>query len=755
MVSTDCGATFTSVWKRGGTQLSTNPGTVASNWFPTAAQWTQSPIVVDITAYKNSPIVLQFRARNGFGQNIFLDNINIFGVIPTNYDAGVTAILSPIGEFCGSTTTPAVTVKNSGLLPLTSVRINSRVDNAALVSKDFSGLNIAPGASQNFTLDPINNLTNGSHTFTAYTTLPSGQADQFTSNDTARGVFTSNVAVALPIVEGFEGAAFPPAGWRVINPDGLATWIRGPVGRTGASSAGVPNYSYNAPGQLDYLRAPMVNFNNIYDSALVTFHYAYKFYGAANSDTLEVVISTDCGATWNSVWKRGGSELATTPGTGGAAFIPTATQWTTSPIRIELANYRNGNIFIAFRNKNGFGQNLFIDDINIFGVILPNFDATVRSIVSPSSDVCGPTFVPRVVVRNAGKITMTSVKVNYTIDNGSVVTTSFTGLNLPLSRDTILTLPVVNGLTPGNHTIKAYTTEPNGQVDQNPSNDTTSKTFSVKAILTNPLVEGFEGTFPPAGWEITQQPVDPTTWQKTTAAARSGAASAYINNYNYAANNRVDNLITPPIQYSGADSLFLKFDVSATTYSYPGSTATPLDTLEVLVTTDCGATYSSIYKKWGVDLQTIGDPNNVNTDEFFPRGTYQWRKDSINVTNLLGSANTVRFAFKNTTNFENNIFIDNVNFSPKVVGAKLKTNGFTITPSPFTSSFFVQHFRAPTDLRGLGVYNSIGQQVVSRTYNGQADSYMEVNMARLPAGVYTVKLIYTNRTVSQKVVKIQ
>ena len=35
-----------------------------------------------------------------------------------------------------------------------------------------------------------------------------------------------------------------------------------------------------------------------------------------------------------------------------------------------------------------------------------------------------------------------------------------------------------------------------------------------------------------------------------------------------------------------------------------------------------------------------------------------------------------------------------------------------------------------------------------------ADSYIHVDMNRLPAGVYTVKLIYTNRTVSQKIVKL-
>jgi hypothetical protein len=45
--------------------------------------------------------------------------------------------------------------------------------------------------------------------------------------------------------------------------------------------------------------------------------------------------------------------------------------------------------------------------------------------------------------------------------------------------------------------------------------------------------------------------------------------------------------------------------------------------------------------------------------------------------------------------------------------------------------------------------------VINRSFrNGSADSYISVNMAHLPAGVYTVKLVYNNRIISQKIVKV-
>jgi hypothetical protein len=266
-------------------------------------------------------------------------------------------------------------------------------------------------------------------------------------------------------------------------------------------------------------------------------------------------------------------------------------------------------------------------------------------------------------------------------------------------------------------------------------------------------VEGFESpVFPPNEWEITQLPVDGITWQRTTSVGRKSTASAYMDNFDYAANDRTDNLITPLLSYSGADSVFLKFDIAAATYSFPGSTATPLDTLQVLFTTDCGKTFTSIYKKWGNQLQTTGDPNGQNFREFFPTVS-QWRTDSINLTTLLGSTNNVRFAFRNTTNFENNIYIDNVNFRIKVLPASLKQSGFLINPSPFTNSFAIQSFNV-TDLRAFAVYNSVGQLIKTTTFTGLADNYIEVNMQNQPAGIYVVKLIYSNRTISQKVVKL-
>jgi hypothetical protein len=385
-------------------------------------------------------------------------------------------------------------------------------------------------------------------------------------------------------------------------------------------------------------------------------------------------------------------------------------------------------------------------------VSLPARDLRPVAFVEPFPFICEPASArPIVQITTLGGDTVKSLTINYTVNSGALTTLTFPA-NLVYGQSANFTLNTVN-FTTGNNIIKLYTSQPNGLADGVPANDTL--TFNVRILTPQiaPLVEGFESVlFPPVEWDILQQPVDAITWQRTTRAGKNSSASAYMDNFKYAANNRVDNLITPLITYSGADSVFLKFDLAAATYSFPGSTAVPLDTLEVLATLDCGKTFTSIYKKWGFELQTIGNPNSQNLTEFYPNNS-QWRTDSINVTGLLGSSNKVRFAFRNTTNFENNIFIDNVNFRTKVLPARLKQDGFLINPSPFTNSFAIQSFNV-TDLKAYAVYNGVGQLVKTKSYTGRAENFIEINMQNQPAGVYTVKVFYSNRTISRKVIKV-
>src|SRR5262249_23568080 len=143
-----------------------------------------------------------------------------------------------------------------------------------------------------------------------------------------------------------------------------------------------------------------------------------------------------------------------------------------------------------------------------------------------------------------------------------------------------------------------------------------------------PLAEGFEGTdFPPAGWDIVN-PDQAISWERVTGVAKTGHASIVLRNFNYALNRQRDYLRLPIERIPDGDAAFLSFQVAASVKTDRADAGYFWDTLQVLVSTDCGATYTSLYKKWGSSLVTNSKAAPIS---FVPNPS-EWRKDSIDLT---------------------------------------------------------------------------------------------------------------------------
>jgi hypothetical protein len=104
---------------------------------------------------------------------------------------------------------------------------------------------------------------------------------------------------------------------------------------------------------------------------VLTFQVAYTYYQQTNpaqnfTDSLRVLISNNCGQTWTSMYYKGGVNLSTAtpvPNTNNA-FVPTANQWRMETISLApYASYTNA--MIMFRSLSQYGDELYIDDINI------------------------------------------------------------------------------------------------------------------------------------------------------------------------------------------------------------------------------------------------------------------------------------------------------------------------------------------------------------------------------------------------------
>ena len=275
-------------------------------------------------------------------------------------DATVESIISPQGFICASTVDPVITIKNYGLDTLHTVQINYSIDNGANNIYNFVG--IIPSLESVDIVLPTQIVSAGYHTFRASTDAPNNLTDDFPQNDRDSSTFKFVPSGTVPVSEGFETAGLPPD-WEIQNPDGSITWAKINVGAYGLSDSSLylNLFYYGSIGQLDNLVSPEYDLSS-FANALLSFDVADCRYSADYSDSLFVIVSTDCGNTWTRNYSKGGTTLATAPDYTGW-FVPGVTQWRHE--EVDLTGYLGQKILIAFQCRNGYGNNLFIDNINL------------------------------------------------------------------------------------------------------------------------------------------------------------------------------------------------------------------------------------------------------------------------------------------------------------------------------------------------------------------------------------------------------
>lgn len=381
-------------------------------------------------------------------------------------------------------------------------------------------------------------------------------------------------------------------------------------------------------------------------------------------------------------------------------------------------------------------------------VIAFNLDASAKSITTPLQRICNPSFTPVITLRNNGAQTLTSATIVASLDGGvATSTTSWTG-SLAALAETPVTLNALSVAAQGAHVLTVVISSPNGSSDENAANNTITLNFLYYLPVATPLTESFEGSvFPPVGWDIIN-PDQNITWQKTTAAAKTGTSSLVIPNFDYAANGQKDYIRLPLMRIPDSDSAFMTFQVAAAVVTDPKDSANAFDTLEVLVSTDCGATFTSLYKKGGSNLITRA----AATASSFVPAVNEWRKDSVNLTPYINESE-ILLAFSSTNQHENNIYLDDIDVYSLTVNPVLKTKGFMITPNPTTGRITVQFYPYPAFIKGINIFSSTGKMVASQRLNSTGSTGYTFDLGRFASGVYIVQVVLGDKVITQKVIK--
>jgi len=282
--------------------------------------------------------------------------------VPYPLDAGIDDLANIPAMTCGTTPfTPTVRLYNNGLATITAADINYSIDGATPSVIAFAG-SLAPGDDTVITFPAITPASNGTHTFEVSVTEPNGIADYSFVNDELSASFVTFVtSITAPVVQPFTATTFPPADWVLSDNNNGTNWLRSTQGCFAAGSAVIK--WFNISDGIDDLVSYPMDFSSMTGAAL-TFNYAHRQYSTSYSDKLQVDVSTDCGATWTNVWNKAGSQLATTTVSTAEYTSVLAAHWRF--VNINLAAYDGeGEVLVRFRATSGYGNNLFLDDINI------------------------------------------------------------------------------------------------------------------------------------------------------------------------------------------------------------------------------------------------------------------------------------------------------------------------------------------------------------------------------------------------------
>jgi hypothetical protein len=424
------------------------------------------------------------------------------------------------------------------------------------------------------------------------------------------------------------------------------------------------------------------------------------------------------------------------PGDAGSTLPGTWTSGQAQPFTFQVNTpnyiYNLGRIaFVAWIQDNGSKE---VHQAGYSAPIPVPSLAGVSSLTNVPTFQCTNSFTPSVTIKNNGSTTLTTADIKFQIDADPEQTLPWTG-SLAAGQTATQVLPVVNS-TPGTHTFKAYVANPNGTNVFATIHDAKTQQFVIIGATGQaaPIAQNYSSTtFPPANWFITNPDNGPTWVRQTAAGANSTTSCAKMDFYVSTAGN-VDEFFMPAVDMNlSSTSAALDFYVAYATYQ------TEQDKLEVKVSTDCGATWSSVFNKQGTALQTA----NPQTTPFTPTAA-QWRLESVNMTPYLNQPKLL-VKFVATSAYGNNLFIDEINLRAGATNGiennNISVNTFEVYPNPFDNQAMININTTKAERISVEVVDMLGNRVFSQDLGVVNGLYrQELNAANWNAGVYFVNV---------------
>ena len=377
------------------------------------------------------------------------------------------------------------------------------------------------------------------------------------------------------------------------------------------------------------------------------------------------------------------------------------------------------------------------------------WDLAIVSATNPAETgiTCENSFATNVTFSNLGDNPISSVNFEYNINGSGSMTQPWNGNLLPGQSETI-NLDAITTTEYGELAISISASIVGQPSEYDHYNNKWYMKFNRRTSEELPFVDDFNYGMNHNDW-LLQNEDGGKTWDTVSTEGLTWAgASATVQHYTYLpADDQKDGLVTPELELpSTLNPIWMVFDVA---YQKRSSNIYTQDTLEVQVSTDCGASFSDVlYRKSSDDLSTTDDVQ-LN---FVPQLEEEWRRDTISLAQYAGQNILVRI--ESTNRKGNNVYIDNLkifsgyqepNFIPEL------ENEVSIYPNPTTGMLYVELSKRIEGITNLEVRDVLGKEI--QTIISRTENRISVETSGLNNGLYLLDINTNQGRIVKRFVK--
>ena len=429
------------------------------------------------------------------------------------------------------------------------------------------------------------------------------------------------------------------------------------------------------------------------------------------------------------------------------SFVPSGrNEWRTEIINLDqFAGLKQ--VKIAFIGVNDFGNNLYIDNININGTRKPDLDLAIESIPQPGIVSCESNISPQVMVRNTGLNPVGSFQLSYILDSGGSDQFEYNGPAFGPGENVLVSFAATN-VGGGSNKILVSIDQVDGQGgDGIVDNNTLEQPFIIDGQQDLvPKIETFEQPLESTDWRFLSLD-ESVTWTVTEAGGigNSGNQSVFLNFFGYDKRGAIDYLASPVLNLEGTTSPTMTFDLA-----YAGSSNFD-DGLLILASTDCGVNYNdTLFQAFGTELSTV-----ISSTEFIPSQSADWTLHTIDLTMYAGLSG-VRLAFVGVNDFGNNLYIDNIQFfiSDQTTSLDLDENQMIVYPNPALDDFYVTFNLLDRSTVDLRIIDPIGRTVWNRQLSNILNQTLGVQLPQAN-GIYILQATSNTFSATRRIIMIQ